>query len=249
MKIILWLVLILHVALSGAWATTILDPYGGTNPGGLKNNGDVIGLLSKFDLDRVIFNNLGGGAFRFSIFMNYNNGDTTLSGINLGSWIPVLYPGDILLSTGSSYYAIPLISHTNSGPGSGGLSAGHLYAVNGFLTARTVLGNPSSAIYRPDHAVWGDANGALQLGTGSVTATAVGGSAIQVDVNFSTTDSSFLDDVLNGIAVMFASATCGNDVLEGRIPESATPEPVTYALIGAGLTAIGLARKFRGPSA
>jgi len=42
--------------------------------------------------------------------------------------------------------------------------------------------------------------------------------------------------------VYFQSATCGNDILDGRI---ATPEPSAFVLMGAAVLALGVAAKRR----
>ncbi|MCC6345210.1 MAG: PEP-CTERM sorting domain-containing protein [Bryobacterales bacterium] len=177
--------------------------------------------------------------------MNYgqNGGDTTLSGISVGSF-PTVHPGDILVASGASRWAIPLITHNDSTPGIAGLAAGNLYSVGGFLTSGTVLNNTHAGNYRPLEYVWGASAGAVKknTGDGSVAATLIGGSEINVAINFTTTDTNFLNAFSNsGAYVQFAAATCANDIVAG----TPVPEPMTLSLIGAGLLGLGLLKRKR----
>jgi hypothetical protein len=52
-----------------------------------------------------------------------------------------------------------------------------------------------------------------------------------------------LADLSNGFDIYFAAATCGNDEITGTVPASAVPEPGTWAMLGAGLLAIGAYRR------
>ncbi len=119
---------------------TFDDVYGGQNPGTAANNGDVVGALRRFDIQKVTVSGDGGAVF-ISIFMNYGQegGDTALGGIAIGSF-PVLNPGDIMISSGANKWAVPLISHNDSVPAIGSMAAGNLYSVNSFLTAAQVPG-------------------------------------------------------------------------------------------------------------
>ncbi|MBL8231718.1 MAG: PEP-CTERM sorting domain-containing protein [Bryobacterales bacterium] len=221
---------------------TFNDAYAGQNPGDTKNNGDVIGYLRSFDIRSLSINSLGGGNVHVQILMNYgtNGGDTSLSGIVNGGF-PVVHPGDVMISNGTNRWAIPLISHNNSMPSGAGLLAGNLYMVSDFLTAATVLNNTNAGSYRPDHFVWGNATGATQKSSnGTVAATSVGGAEIRVDINFTTNDNLFLSTLSEaGTMFSFAAATCANDVVDG----SNVPEPASFALIGAGLIAVGLRKR------
>lgn len=228
-----------------AGVLTLSDAYAGQNPGSAKNNGDVIGLLRQFDIDSISFNLLGGGAVQINVRMNYgqNGGDTTLSGINVGSF-PTVHPGDILVSSGGSQWAIPLITHNDSTPGIAGLTAGNLYSVSGFLTSAAVLNNTHAGNYRPLEYVWGASAGAVKqnTGDGSVAATLIGGSEINVAINFTTADANFLNAFSgSGSYVQFAAATCANDLVAGN----PVPEPMTLSLIGAGLLGLGLLKRKR----
>jgi hypothetical protein len=228
-----------------AGVLTLSDAYGGQNPGSAMNNGDVIGLLKQFDIDNISFNMLPGGAVQINVRMNYgqNGGDTTLSGINVGSF-PTVYPGDILVTSGSNRWAIPLVTHNDSTAGIAGLVAGNLYSVTGFLTSGTVLNNTNAGTYRPAEVVWGESAGAIKqnTGNGSVVATLLGGSEINVAINFTTSDTNFLNAFSgSGSFVRFAAATCANDVVAG----DPVPEPMSLSLIGAGLLGLGLLKRKR----
>lgn len=241
MRRLLWMTLLLATTLCAA-PITIHDAYGGQNPGNAKNNGDVIGYLRSFDIESLSIANLGGGMIQLQILMNYgaNGGDTTLSGITHPNF-PTVHPGDVLISAGSAYWAIPLISHDNSMPSGLGMIAGNLYQVAGYLTAGSVLNHPTNGTYRPNQAVWGNSTGASRLSTdGTSSASGVGGAQIRVDLSFSTTDSLFLSALgTAGTMIQFSSATCGNDVLA----DTTVPEPATYALIAAGIGVLWMRRR------
>lgn len=224
---------------------TFNDPYAGQNPGTAANNGDVVGALRRFDIQKVTMTADGGSVF-ISVFMNYGQegGDTSLGGIAIGSF-PTLFPGDIMIRSGASKYAVPLVSHTNTTAGAGGLMAGNLYSVNTFLTASQVLGNPSGS-YRPDAAVWGSSTGAAKLGNGSVSTSAIGGAEIKVDINLTTSNAAVIQALSTGnFDLLFAAATCGNDIVIGTPTpnDGQVPEPITMAMIGSGLVGLGVMRR------
>ncbi|MDX1978834.1 MAG: PEP-CTERM sorting domain-containing protein [Bryobacteraceae bacterium] len=215
---------------------TFYDPYGGPNPGAAGNNGDVIGALRRFDIEKVAITG-DGGQVHIAVFMNYGQegGDTSLGGINVGYGFPVLHPGDLMFTSGASHWAISLIDH-------GGLTAGNLFEVTGFLKAYEVLGNPPGN-FRPNADVWGDGNGANKTGDGALTTAATTGSQIRVDVELTTSNAAFLHALSTGdFELMFAAATCGNDIVTGE-GGSEVPEPMTSLLIGAGLAGLGLLRR------
>ena len=116
------------------------------------------------------------------VLFNYNDGDATLSAINMGYGVPTLHVGDILFSNGTNLYGIALSNHDS-------LIAGHLYLLTGAQTAHTVLnwGSTSSTNYRPNEFVWMDPSGATDIGTGSVLTTVFDHSEVAAKVTFKPT--------------------------------------------------------------
>jgi hypothetical protein len=234
--------LILVLAMAGcstlmATTTTVTDPYGGSNPGYAANNGDVLGSLSKFDIDLLTFSKVTSEEVQIDILFNYNEGDTSLSSFNIGYGVPTLNVGDLMISVdGALKYGVALSNHD-------GLIAGTLYEITSGQTAWSVIHyqTPSSSSYRPSEYVWIDPNGATAIGATTMTTAAVSGDEVVVHLSFKPT-TAFLSDLSDGVGVLFAAATCGNDILRGNVQVSTVPEPATFALIGGALIGLGLLR-------
>jgi hypothetical protein len=221
----------------------VSDPggYGGTTPGAAQNNGDVIGLLKYFDIDAIRFTIIDAMQVEAVIRVNYHNGDANLDPFSIGGGIPTLKPADLLFDVDGIYtYGVPLSGHDC-------LIAGALYqVVNGqpfVKDAKTVLnyGSYSSTNFRPSEPVWIKASHAQLVGDNLFFDAERFGSTSAVDITIRFTPTGdFLRAVTDGVSVHFASATCANDVLYGRLQYAAVPEPAAMALTGGGLLAVGL---------
>lgn len=65
---------------------------------------------------------------------------------------------------------------------------------------------------------------------------------LEVTLNF-VANNDFINNFANS-TVLFAAATCANDIVTGTIPANApVPEPATWAMLVAGLVAVGLRRR------
>jgi hypothetical protein len=233
------LIATLALTASMASATIIIpDTYPGTG-------GDVIGDLDKFDIKQVKLLNNNANRLTIQIDFNYGNGNTSLApfsfaGLNLNV-------GDLLFdigNNGSWDFGGVVHGHGNTPGSTTPLVAGGFYSVGTVLTAFDVLNYGCLTCYRPDEEVWMKTDAKL-FASGTVSPNG-GGSATAPSTEFSTIyDVTFAGNnplANQEFALHFAAATCGNDVIDGVIP---APEPATWALGGAALGALGLARRFR----
>jgi hypothetical protein len=207
---------------------TIADPYGGQNNPG-HSNGDVIGDLSRFDIESLTFTQLSASGVTAGIRFNYNLGDATLTPFNL--YGPTLEVGDLLFSVGGAYrYGVALVSHD-------GLLAGKLYAILGTKSSDDYLGS-SGLTYRYNTPVRINPTGAVLIGDGTVSTQNIGGYELLSTFNF-TPSGSFLTDLGSSVlGVEFASAICANDIVQGYIAPTSMPEPSTWFLFVTGLAGL-----------
>lgn len=116
-------------------------------------------------------------------------------------------------------------------------TAGALYQVTGSETASTALSNPGGVEYRPDVTVLMTAGNLVSAGNGVTVANYGNGTtsaSYEVTVSFQTTND-FLTLVQGGqIGILFSSAECANDVIQGLVTTS-VPEPQSLALMVVGL--------------
>lgn len=226
-----FLCLALFVATASADVFTVVDPFNQAGP-------DVIGDQLKFDGQQISVN-IGATSASIALYFNFGPDNASLDPFSVAGL--TLNVGDLFLQGNGFYYGIALRSHN-------GVLAGNLYqindSVNGVLTARQVLGDPSGVIYRPDEIVWmNNAPGALTSLAG-VTQNLVGGGngttspELVVTLSFDYALNSLIFQNLSddSLQLHFATATCGNDIIEGGRP---IPEPSAWAAIGLGLLCLG----------
>ncbi len=216
---------------------TIEDPFN------LPGSSDVIGDKLKFDIKQAMVT-FDSGTIALEIQMNYANAGLnpfTFDGLNLGI-------GDVLFEVdGVARFGLALHNH---GTGSHVVQAGHLYQINdplkGVQTAEQVLEDPSGWIYRPDELVWLNNRKSYltDLATGTITVENLGnnghdGAKYAILAQFAAPTALTPGGAGGELALHFAAATCGNDVLNGALPAGAVPEPGSMALLSGGLALLG----------
>lgn len=213
------------------------------------NQCDVIGAKTDFDLEKAAIS-LNRVATTITIYQNYRNNAVTANGFGSFSvGAANIGMSDVFFGNGSSIlYGISMATRN-------GFQAGSLYAIGNGVTARTaasVLNLPSPPYYyRTTRNVMLGGTPAQSLGIGAVSTVSNAGDGIsnaeyRLQVQLGEGASGALYDAAqaNGgqLDIYLNSATCGNDVLDGRIN---TPEPGAFALMGTVVVALGVAVRRR----
>jgi hypothetical protein len=219
----------------------------------------VIGDPLQFDIQSISVS-VVGDSVTATIDFNYGGGQS-LAPFTDGN--VKLQPGDLFFFDPSDPNQVNLygVALNSSRPGSHyNFTAGDLYQLGGNITvetAKTALGNPSGAYYRPTEPVLMVDNVGTPVPAGigngvSVTTLGNGKTAAEYAVTVQFAASPGLQSLLQSgsVGVSFASADCGNAVLSGVITGfTPTPEPEGAVLMGLGIGLIGVARYWRRKSA
>ena len=241
--------------LAGETAQVITDPYAGASYSGHAEP-DVIGKAEFFDIEQIRFTELTRQAITVELWFNYHAGDQWLAPFRIlnptcdlaSAYCVELTVGDLLFDVGETYrWGAPLVDHD-------GLAASTLYeyAPGGYITSnqkmageRLAYGTDRPVLIDPSAVDWTRQPGAALSGGPLYEMAGTGAYEVKTTLRFATGGTSLWDTFLeNGsLSVHFASAFCGNDVIDGLI-HADMPEPDTYFLFGAGLLlAIGIGRR------
>jgi hypothetical protein len=238
------------IGANGAHCTTNVQPSG---------SNDVIGNFTGFDIQKLIIMQNTANALQVVIHFNYggtgrNGYNTNPAKSNFNAFTSGglnLQVGDILFDLGGdgSFDFAAVMQGHGSTPGSlAPLATGGFYSINSTLTAFQIHNSTKLSSYRPNSEVWADPTGATLVVAGT---RAVG--RINNDANYTATalqtehvatySAAFAGNnpLFNkSFAIQFASATCGNDIVYGAVPE-----PATIGLAGSALAAIALLTRRR----
>jgi len=202
---------------------------------------DVIGDEKLYDIQSATFSTNGGLA-TFVIYLNSGavqtvNGQQTLVAFSDAGLI--LIPGDLFLYSADTVYdpsnpavlqyGIAITSH-------GSFTAGDMYSIGGGVTLQTAqqaLNNSSDYYRRDEDVLLGGSGSPVTSGLVSVSNYGNGVTNAEYAITVQVPLTAGMESLMsNGqIGILFSSADCGNDVIQGTVgtPNSqtlvATPEP------------------------
>ena len=221
-------------------ATTIQDPFHVAPDNCNLLSCDVIGLQANFDIQKADVS-LTATSIDVTLYFNYGGGSSLSPFGNPSVQVGDLFFYDpaipqIKFGTDAYYqylFGVPLTSHN-------GMTAGQLYKIvdpTKVETAAQVLGNPANLTYRTTQPVWmpsgeqsvGTGHGVVVQNYGNGTSNAL----YEATIHITTTGAAqFLNLFKAGqIGVVFESATCANDVLQGL---TGVPEPGAMSMMALG---------------
>ena len=227
-KIGFWMLILLSF-----FGPSLIHAYTITDP-----SNDAIGVLTFEGYGINVYNFTPGtdsGVIYFEIFTNYPE-----AGLTVGSWDTK--PADIFIYEryyGNWYiWAIPLVSYDV-------FNAGTMYAVKSYKISDDY--EPTGGGYIYNHNIPVRIN---ELGSNYGNQYFTGGSVQwqsltpgKPDYKITVTTNVWEDDPNAIFRILWGTATCANDVIEGQIP---VPEPGVLILMGIGLSVVGLAaRRYR----
>jgi len=230
---------------------------------------DVIGNEMLYDIQKAAVT-FGNGMATVSIYTNTGAVPYGATSLTLGAFNDAgvtLIPGDIFFynpnagydpndpsSVQNLQYGISLTDH-------GSFDAGDLYDISGGISTETAMQalQDQSDFYRWDETVLMTGSGA-PASSGTVTVSKYGNGTTSAEYEITVTvplPTGLLDLESNGqIGLLFSSADCGNDVIQGVVatgdsapgvqPQSlAAPEPGPGTLMLAGVALLVIGRHWR----
>src|ERR1039458_10382945 len=242
------------ILLSAAWcpANTLIDPFGQSQSNcNLSTQApystcDVIGNEMRYDIQASTFTT-SGGTSTVTIYLNSGAVKNVNNQLTLGSFSDsglTLIPGDIFFYNPNTVYdpsdpnTIQYLQYGIALTNHGSFTAGGLYSITGGISTETAQAALNSGdYYRRDETVLMTGSG-TPVSTGTVSVASTGGNGVTgaqyvITVTVSTSGLASLES--NGqIGLLFASADCGNDVIQGVVGQTPEPGPALMVLTGLG---------------
>jgi len=239
-------------------ANTLTDPFGQPQTdcnysySAPYSTCQVIGNELLYDIQAVTFTTSGGMA-TVQIYTNSGAVQNVNGRLTLGSFSDsglTLIPGDIFFYDPTTVYdpsdpaTIRYLQYGLALTNHGTFTAGDMYSIGGGISTQTADAalNNTSDYYRRDETVLMTGSGApVSAGTVSVANHGDGTTDAQYVITVTVPATPGLTGLeSNGqIGLLFSSADCGNDVIQGAVGQAPEPGPAVLLLTGLVLLAAG----------